>query len=199
MFSGIISDIGTIKTTQNIKDSRRFCIACKYNESQLTLGASVACSGICLTVTDIEKTNDGLCFNVDVSQETLSITTANTWQQGDEINLELSLKIGDELGGHFVSGHVDGLAEITSIQEIGAMWQIELKTEPHLMRLIAKKGSITIDGVSLTVNEVKADQFSLMLIPYSLQNTIFKNRNVGETCNLEIDMLMRYIAHLQKG
>ncbi len=198
MFSGIITNIGIIKSVEESEQARRFCIACDYDAKDLQLGASVACNGICLTVTDLQTCDDKLCFCVDVSKETLSLTLASEWQCEDEINLELSLKIGDEIGGHFVSGHVDGLAEITSLNEIGEMWELTLKAPKDIIRLIAKKGSIAIDGISLTVNEVTHDSFTLMIIPYTLQNTGLKHKNIGDKCSIEIDMLMRYVARLKE-
>ncbi len=199
MFSGIITDIGTITKIEETEESRRFCIACNYDAKDLQLGASIACNGICLTVTDIQNQNGKACFCVDVSKETLSVTLASQWQTAQDINLELSLRIGDEIGGHFVSGHVDGLAEIVSLKEIGEMWELSLSTSKDLIKLIAKKGSIAIDGISLTVNEVTADSFAVMIIPYTLQNTVLKNKKVGDKCSIEIDMLMRYVARLQEG
>ncbi len=191
MFTGIITDIGTIKSIHKTGDTR-LQIATSYNLDSVDIGASIACSGVCLTV--VEK-SDG-CFIVDVSDETISCTTAANWVESTQLNLERALKMGDELGGHLVSGHVDGTAKVISITKVGDSHEIIFVAPDDLKYFIAAKGSVTLDGISLTVNKVDDNHFTINVIPHTWQHTTFNLLKVGSAVNLEIDMLARYVARL---
>ncbi|HQT64468.1 MAG: riboflavin synthase [Acidocella sp. 20-57-95] len=201
MFTGLISGVGTVREVLPIGQGRdaRFVIAVP-NDGEwaaiggVKLGASIACSGCCLTV--IERGDDW--FAVEVSAESLSLTTLGGWKAGSKINLERSLKLGDELGGHLVSGHVDGLATVTAmVPENGSTrWRFELPAA--LAKFVAPKGSIAINGVSLTVNEVDGTQFGVNIIPHTALHTNFSSLAVGDQVNIEIDMLARYVARLRE-
>jgi riboflavin synthase len=191
MFTGIITDIGTVRHVERAGDSR-FEITTAYDLSTVDMGASIACNGCCLTL--IEKGPDW--FAVQVSAETLSKTTLGGWGQGTRINLERALKIGDELGGHIVSGHVDGLGEIVSIKPEGDSKRFRFRVAPALARFIAPKGSVAIDGTSLTVNEVEGDVFGINIIPHTQAVTTWGTMIEGQRVNIEIDMLARYVARL---
>ncbi len=189
MFTGIITDIGTITACK----AGRFTIGCHYEAQTIDLGASIACDGCCLTVIETKQTSQSACeFTVDVSQETLNVTTLSTWQPGQKINLERALKMGDEFGGHIVSGHVDGCATITQKEPIENSTRYELKCPTDLKVFIAPKGSVTLGGVSLTVNQVKDDHFSVMIIPHTLSQTCWQFAGIGSKLNLEVDLLARY-------
>ena len=198
MFTGIISDIGRLRRIVPGTDTR-LEIETKFEPEGIALGASIACSGICLTV--IEKGRDAgqAWFAVQASQETLARTTLGRWRVDHRINLERALKAGDELGGHLVSGHVDGVGEIVSRTAVGGgngSVEFILRAPAPLLPFIAAKGSIALDGVSLTVNTVESDRFSINLIPHSLQETTFGQAQAGQPINLEIDMLARYVARI---
>jgi riboflavin synthase len=201
MFTGLITGVGTVRSVNPIGQGRdaRFTIAVPDNESwsgiaTVKLGASIACSGCCLTV--IERGADS--FSVEVSAESLSLTTLGAWKPGTKINLEGSLRLGDEMGGHLVSGHVDGMAEVLSaIPENGSTrWRFRLP--PSLAKFVAPKGSIAVNGVSLTVNEVEGDVFGVNIIPHTGEKTDFSTLSVGDKVNIEIDMLARYVARLKE-
>jgi riboflavin synthase len=189
MFTGIITGIGHIDSIVDAGD-RNFRICCNWDCTQIDIGASIACSGVCLTVVE----RDANSFDVTASAETLAVTTAGTWLVGDQINLERSLKLGDELGGHIVSGHVDGLAEIRSIESCGDSHVVWLQAPSTFARFIAAKGSVTLDGVSLTVNAVDGCLFSINIIPHTWSETGWAKVFVGKKMNMEIDMLARYVA-----
>jgi riboflavin synthase len=199
MFTGLITGIGTVRDILPIGEGRdaRFVIATPDNEvwrtPDIKLGASIACSGCCLTVVDFGAD----WFAVEVSAESLSLTNLGFWVPGSEINLEKSLRLGDELGGHLVSGHVDGLADILSAtpENGSTRWQFHLPDE--LAPFVARKGSIAVNGVSLTVNEVQGSIFGVNIIPHTTENTNFSTLNLGDKVNIEIDMLARYVARLQ--
>lgn len=191
MFTGIVTGIGYIDTIEDTGD-RTFCIGCDWDCSLIDIGASIACSGVCLTVVARHANS----FDVTASAETLALTTAGGWSVGDQVNLERALKLGDELGGHIVSGHVDGLAEITSIENIGDSHVVWLRAPSDFARFIAAKGSIALDGVSLTVNVVEGCSFSTNIIPHTWSVTGWANAVVGQKMNMEIDMLARYVARL---
>lgn len=199
MFTGIISDIGRLRRIVP-GDDTRLEIATAFDPDGIALGASIACSGICLTV--IEKRRDGAqsWFAVQASQETLACTTLGGWRVDRRINLERALRAGDELGGHLVSGHVDGVGQIVSRVAVGddktGSTEFFIRPPAALMPLIAAKGSIALDGVSLTVNRVAGDGFCVNLIPHSLQETTFGEARVGDSINVEIDMLARYVARI---
>lgn len=189
MFTGIITDIGTVVATESNGDLR-LEIETSYDLSTIDIGASIAHSGVCLTV--VKK--GGRRFSVDVSDETVSCTNVGEWVVGTRVNLERALCFGDELGGHLVSGHVDGLAEVKNITDIGGSHEIIFKVPDALKYFIAAKGSVTLDGVSLTVNEVDDNLFSVNIIPHTWENTTFNKLLAGSKVNLEIDTLARYVA-----
>jgi riboflavin synthase len=191
MFTGIVTGIGEVVRVEKRGDTR-FEIATQYDLAAVEVGASIACSGCCLTV--VAKTPH--TFSVDVSAETLSKTTLSTWKQGTPINLERALRMGDELGGHVVSGHVDGVGEIVSIVPEGDSKRFRLRIAPDLARFIAPKGSVTLDGTSLTVNEVDGCDFGVNIIPHTQAVTTWGQARPGGRVNVEIDMLARYVARL---
>jgi riboflavin synthase len=194
MFTGIITDIGTVAG----RDGGRFSIASRYNAASIAVGASICCDGVCLTVTSVAPDGAGSCFTVDVSNETLSKSSLNAWQPGEKINLERALRAGDELGGHIVSGHVDGLATIVDIRPDGECQRFLFEAPAHLAPYIAPKGSVALDGTSLTVNEVAGSRFGVNLIPHSLTVTTWGRKRVGQPINLEVDMFARYVARLME-
>jgi riboflavin synthase len=198
MFTGIVTDIGTIaKVTQS--GDTRFDVLTAYDTDTIDLGASISHSGVCLTVIEKGKGADGDWFAVEASKETLDVTSAGKWQEGTKLNLERALKMGDELGGHIVTGHVDGLAEITAITPEGDSQRYAFKTKSALMPFIAPKGSVTLDGTSLTVNEVDGLTFGVNLIPHTQEVTTWGLSKVGDIVNLEIDVLARYVARLKQA
>jgi riboflavin synthase len=190
MFTGIITNTAKIAKIEQRKD-RRFVFDTGVNLIDLEIGGSVACSGVCLTAVEIGDHT----FSADVSNETLSVTTLNSWKVGTNINIERALRGMDELGGHLVSGHVDGIAEINSIELDGGSTRFELKTPHNLSKFIAEKGSICVDGVSLTVNKVNDQIFSINIIPHTLNNTIFEFYELNDFVNIEIDLIARYVAN----
>jgi len=193
MFTGIITDIGKVQA----RDGGRFKIACAYPADGIAIGASIACDGCCLTVTDVAAGPEGgAVFSVDVSAETLSHTTLGYWQPGRRVNLERSLRSGDELSGHIVSGHIDAVARIVLTTQDGVSTRFEIEAPPEFASFIAPKGSIALDGASLTVNEVSGVRFGVNLIPHSLAVTTWGEKRAGDLLNLEIDMLARYVARL---
>lgn len=207
MFTGIVSDCGTIASVSSHGSSlKRLRINASYDAETIALGASIACAGVCLTVVAFGARPEGGCwFEVDAAAETLALTTVGQWTTGKRINLERALKIGDELGGHLVSGHVDGLAKIIAREEVtageagsgwGATKRFVLSVPQALSKFIAVKGSVALDGTSLTINTVEQDQFSVLLIPHTLQVTTWGNAKAGDLVNLEVDQMARYAARL---
>ncbi|PZU75224.1 riboflavin synthase [Brevundimonas sp.] len=194
MFTGIVTDIGRVRDVRATERDRRYEIETAWDTAGIDLGASISHAGCCLTVT--EK-GDGW-FAVEVSNETLSKTTLGAWSAGDGVNLERAARLGDEMGGHVVSGHVDGLGRIVSITPEGGSHRIAVEAPAPLHRYIAAKGSITVDGVSLTVNAVEGQVFWLNIIPHTWQVTTLGGLKVGDPVNLEIDMLARYLARWQE-
>ncbi len=193
MFTGIISDIGEVVA----RDPGRFVIACNYSAESIAIGASIACAGCCLTVTQIRVHNDGrTAIAVDVSPETLAVTTLDIWRTGTRMNLERSMKLGDELGGHMVAGHVDGLAKIVSVRADGEHTRFTFEVAPDLARFVARKGSVALDGTSLTVNEVSGSTFGVNLIPHTLAVTTWGTARHGDDVNFEVDLMARYVARL---
>jgi riboflavin synthase len=197
MFTGIITDIGTVVAVHG----GRYTIRTRYDAASIALGASIACDGCCLTVTTLTPEADGAIFTVDVSNESLAKTTLGSWAPGHPINLERALKVGDELGGHIVSGHVDGVATIVSIRTDDDSQRFTLDVPADLARFISPKGSVALDGTSLTVNEVTdhpngTTTFGVNLIPHTLTETTWGRKRSGDRVNLEIDMLARYMARL---
>lgn len=196
MFTGIISSIGTIESTEAQGDLR-VKIMCDYKPDSLAPGASVAVNGVCLTVVNKGFLASGKTyFTATVSQETLSRTVPGTWEKGFKVNLEQALKVGDSLSGHMVTGHVDGLGNIVAITPAGDSYIIELELPENLTRYVAEKGSITLDGVSLTVNQVKGNRIWLNIIPHTWGATTLGERKAGDRVNIEIDTIARYVARL---
>lgn len=191
MFTGIITDIGVVRRIQPDGDPR-YEIATRYDTAGIAIGASIACSGACLTV--IEKSADS--FTMQVSAETLSLTTVSQWRVGTRINLERALKVGDELGGHIVSGHVDGVGRIVARHPENASERYVIEVPADLAPLIARKGSVAIEGISLTVNEVDGNRFGVNIIPHTQKETTLGGLVAGDPVNIEVDMLARYVARL---
>lgn len=199
MFTGIVTDIGEVAESRGEGDIRRLSILCSYPASGIALGASIACSGVCLTATSVRDEGGRTRFDVDLGAETRALTTAEGWRPGTRINLERSLKLGNELGGHIVSGHVDGLSRIVERDDLGHSTRFGVEAPGHLARFIAPKGSVALDGTSLTVNHVAGTRFDVLLIPHTLAATTWGERQVGDGVNLEIDMLARYVARLSES
>lgn len=192
MFTGIISDIGTVKDiSRNDGEDTCFVIATAYDTASIDIGASICCSGACMTV--IETLDDA--FAVEVSDESLSCTTLKDWQQGTRLNLERSLKVGDELGGHFVTGHVDAVAKVLAIKPLEGSHTVAFEIPEGFERYIVAKGSVTINGVALTVNEASNHSFEVNIIPHTWQHTTFSMLKVGDLVNFEIEMLARYVLN----
>ena len=198
MFTGIVTDIGQVRAVE-MRGDKRFVIGCAYPAASIAMGASIACSGICLTVTDKGTDDQGNWFAVDASAETCSLTTAAGWEAGTRLNLERALKVGDELGGHIVTGHVDGVGHLIESHQDGDSWRYTFEAPPALSRFIAGKGSITVDGVSLTVNTVDGHRFGINLIPHTQSETTLGGLAAGHAVNLEIDVLARYVARLDEA
>ncbi len=199
MFTGIISDIGTVRAISPLDAGIRVRIGSRYDPATIAVGASIACSGACLTVIEAGRDDAGGYFDVEASSETLARTTLADWALGSKVNLERALKAGDELGGHIVNGHVDGVARIVSRREEGDMAHFELEAPPALGRYIAEKGSVALDGTSLTVNAVDGNRFAVMLIPHSLAVTTWGSRRAGDSVNLEVDLFARYLDRLSQS
>ena len=199
MFTGIVTDIGEVQAvTARAGNLSRVEIACGFDAASIALGASISCSGICLTVVDVKSAGGHTVFAVDAAAETLRVTNAGRWRSGAKINLERSLRAGDELGGHIVSGHVDGLAEIVSREDMTNQARFVLRAPKELSRFVAPKGSVTLDGVSLTVNDVSGEEFSVHIIPHTLSITTLGAAAKGVKLNLEIDVMARYAARLME-
>ena len=195
MFTGIVSDLGTMVESKG----GRFAIACGYKHKSLEEGASLACDGCCLTLIDVEKAKKGAIVAVEASNETLARTTLFSWREGRRINLERPLTLGDEFGGHIVTGHVDAAAMILTRTPDGDSTRFVVEAPPGLARFIAAKGSVALDGVSLTVNEVEDDRFSVLIIPHTLKVTTFGVLCAGARLNLEVDLMARYAARLSES
>ena len=200
MFTGIITDIGEIVSLEPKAKGQlhRLRIACRYDRATIADGASIACNGVCLTVVASGVDSGKTWFDVDAGAETLRMTTANNWAKGQKLNLERALKIGDELGGHIVAGHVDGIANIVVRDDLREMAKFDLRAPRDLAKFIAAKGSVTLDGVSLTVNTAVGDVFSVTIIPHTLHVTTLGEWRAGREINLEIDLMARYAARLSE-
>ena len=194
MFTGIISDIGEVTA----RAGGRFAVRCGYDPASIALGASIACDGACLTAVKVVSAANGCMFEVDVSNETLARTTLAGWDVGTRLNLERALKAGDELGGHLVSGHVDGVATLADVRPDGESRRLTLEVPAELARYVAAKGSVALDGISLTVNEVTATRFGVNVIPHTLTHTTLGAKKPGDRLNLEADLLARYVARLME-
>ena len=198
MFTGIVSDIGTVVRLEDRGDLRAR-IRCGYPAAGIALGASIACDGVCLTVVDRGPDGEGAWFDVDVSAETVARTNIRAgggWGPGTRINLERALRLGDELGGHIVSGHVDGLAEVASVEDEGDSVRVFFEAPERLARFVAPKGSVALNGTSLTVNEVDGRRFGVNIIPHTRTHTTWGEVRPGDLVNIEIDTLARYVARL---
>ncbi len=197
MFTGIVTDIGHVIEVAERPAGRRFRIACGYDVRDIVPGASIACAGPCLTVVATGRGESW--FDVEVSPETLARTTLGAWRAGARVNLERALRLGDELGGHLVTGHIDGVAEILERRDLSDMARYMIRAPRSLAPYIAAKGSVALDGVSLTVNDVEGACFGVMLIPHTLQVTTWGERRAGDAVNLEVDLMARYVARLREG
>jgi riboflavin synthase len=198
MFTGIITDVGRVRALERRGDLRAR-IGTAYDADGIDIGASIACDGVCLTVVDSGVDSDGSWFDVDVSGETVSKTTLDGWTEGRAINLERALRVGDELGGHIVSGHVDGVARIVSVRDEGDSRRFVFEAPAALARFVAPKGSVALDGTSLTVNEVEGARFGVNIIPHTQEVTTWGCAAEGDRVNLEIDTLARYVARLAEA
>ena len=197
MFTGIISDLGEVRSVKpQCSNLHRITIACSYPRAEIVQGASIACSGVCLTVVDAGEEKGRSWFAVDAADETLQVTTVRRWHEGTRVNLERPLKFGDELGGHLVAGHVDGLATVAGREDMKEMARFVLRAPAKVARFVAAKGSVAIDGVSVTVNAVEGDTFSVLIIPHTLRVTTLGELHKGDDVNLEVDTMARYAARL---
>ena len=196
MFTGIVSDVGEVERVDAGAKLNHLRIACSYPAETIVPGASIACGGPCLTVVACGDSGDRRWFEADVGAETLARTSARHWRRGTRLNLEQPLRLGAELGGHIVTGHVDAVAEIAAIADFDGMRRIDVKAPHDLARFIAEKGSVALDGTSLTVNCVEANIFSVLLIPHTLRATTWGERRQGDEINLEVDLMARYAARL---
>jgi riboflavin synthase len=192
MFTGIIADIGEFL----LRRGGRFALRCGFAVDSVPLGASICCDGACLTVTKVERADAGSRFHVDVSAETLKRTTLGEWRPGRRVNLERALRVGDELGGHIVTGHVDGFARIIEMRPDGTSLRMTIEAPGALAPFVAAKGSVALDGVSLTVNEVEGRRFAINIIPHTLTHTAFGDKKPTDRVNLEVDLFARYVARL---
>jgi len=198
MFTGIVTAKGNVRAVSGNTD-RRFSIESRYDPATIEIGASISHAGVCLTVVEVTKAPSGGLHVVEVSPETLDRTTLGGWTIGSAVNLERALKMGDELGGHLVTGHVDGLGDIVGRNEEGGWLTLQVRAPKSLSKFIAEKGSVAVDGVSLTVNSVKDDIFSLMIIPHTAQATTIGELQIGAHVNLEVDLMARYAARLMQA
>lgn len=197
MFTGIVSDVGALVDISERNDVRRLSIACGYDAETIDIGGSIACNGVCMTVVArAARGSRRALFDVEAGPETLATSTVGDWTVGTPINLERPLKLGDELGGHLVSGHVDGVATIVRREDLGETTRFTFAAPHALARFIASKGSVTLDGTSLTVNDVDGDRFDCLIIPHTLKVTAWGGREPGERVNLEVDTIARYVARL---
>jgi riboflavin synthase len=197
MFTGVVTDMGEVRSVKPRADNlHRITIACSYPRGELIDGASIACSGVCMTIVGAGEEEGRAWFAVDAAAETLGLTTVGRWRHGSKVNLERPLKHGDELGGHLVAGHVDGLATVIAREDMTDMARLVFRAPPPLARFIAAKGSVALDGVSLTVNAVEGDTFSVLIIPHTLAVTTLATLHKDSDVNLEVDTMARYAARL---
>jgi riboflavin synthase len=196
MFTGIVTDLGTLLHLEGGAENLHLTLGTTYEERSIAIGASIACNGICLTVVEKGHYEHGNYFQVDASPHTQAVTTLGRWQVGQPINLERALKLGDELGGHMVTGHVDGLATVMSVKQAGDSVSYVLEAPAALIPFIAPKGSVTLDGVSLTVTDVKGTFFGITIIPHTLAATTWHAVREGDLMNLEIDLIARYVKRM---
>ena len=194
MFTGIISDVGEVAA----REGGRYTIRTRHPAASIAIGCSIACDGCCLTVTSVKPDGSGSLFAVDVSNETCSKTTLGAWTPGRPVNLERALTAGDEMGGHVVTGHIDGLARIVEMVADGESRRLSFEVPEHLARYVAPKGSVALDGTSLTVNEVSGTRFGVNLIPHTLTVTTWGSKKPGDSINFEVDLFARYVARLME-
>ncbi|HKH33360.1 MAG TPA: riboflavin synthase [Beijerinckiaceae bacterium] len=206
MFTGLVTDVGRVAAVEDSRRLRRIRIEATYDPASIALGASIACGGPCLTAVAVGPRDGGCSFDVDAAAETLERTTAGAWSVGTRVNLERPLKVGDELGGHLVTGHIDGIAEILSREAITARddpWgpsaRFDIRVPRRLAAFVAEKGSVSLDGTSLTVNSVEGDVFSVLIIPHTLAKTTWGERKLGDRLNIEVDLMARYAARLAEA
>lgn len=199
MFTGLVSDVGEVISVVARGALSRIRIACAYPHHSIALGASIACSGACLTAVASGRVGNRSWFDVDAAAETLALTTVGSWERGSRVNLERSLKIGDELGGHLVSGHVDGMAKLLSRRDFDGMAHFEIEAPADIARFVARKGSVALDGVSLTVNAVEGNRFAVLIIPHTLAVTTWGEVKAGDRLNIEADVMARYAARLMEA
>jgi riboflavin synthase len=200
MFTGIVTDVGEVLAVKpHAENLHRIKIACRYPRASLIDGASIACSGACLTIVGAGEDEGRTWFAVDAAAETLSVTTVGEWRHGSRVNLERPLRVGDELGGHIVSGHVDGVAILEQRDDTSGMSRMSFRAPAELARFIAVKGSVTLDGVSLTVNTVDGNGFAVLIIPHTLEVTTLGTLRAGQKVNLEVDNMARYAARLTEA
>jgi riboflavin synthase len=197
MFTGIVTDVGEVVAVEpRAEGLRRLKVACSYAVESIAIGASISHSGVCLTVVETAKLGNRTAVSVDTAAETLRLTTAGDWKTGTRLNLERAMKVGDELGGHIVAGHADGIATILSREDLPDMARFTLRAPRELAKFIASKGSITLDGVSLTVNTVDQERFTVLIIPHTLSVTTLHGWQEGADVNIEVDLMARYAARL---
>jgi riboflavin synthase len=199
LFTGIVSDVGTLSSVKGRSDLKRLRIACRYPARSLSVGASIAVDGICFTIVAKGKKGKGNWFEVEAGAETISRTTVGRWAAGRKLNLERSLKLGEELGGHLVGGHIDGIAKVAAREDLGGMLRLRFSVPPELARFIAFKGSVALDGISLTAVEIAGAEFSVFVIPHTLAVTHWKTLRPGDGVNLEVDLVARYLARLAEA
>ena len=199
MFTGIVSDIGEVIEAKREGERMRLAVACAYPAASIATGASICHGGVCLTATEARTAGGRTLIASDVGAETLKVSTLGGWRVGTRVNLERSLKVGDELGGHMVSGHVDGMAEILSRRDFEGMAHFRFRAPHELAKFIAVKGSVALDGTSLTVNAVEDDAFEVLLIPHTLAVTTWGERRAGDRVNIEVDQMARYAARLMEA
>ena len=198
MFTGLVSDVGEVLSVEPRGGLKRLRVACAYDPATIQLGASIAHNGVCMTVVDFGAHDKGAWYDIDAAAETLAVTTAGEWRAGTKLNLERALKIGDELGGHLVSGHVDGVAKLRERKDFDGMAHFDIVAPHALAKFIAEKGSVALDGTSLTVNKVDGDAFAILLIPHTLAVTTWGARKAGDDINIEVDVMARYAARLSE-
>lgn len=199
MFTGIVTDVGeVIAVRPRAEGLHRLKIACHYPRASIAEGASIACSGVCLTVVGTGEEEGRTWFAADAAAETLRITTVGGWRHGTRVNLERALRVGEELGGHIVQGHADGTAELIAREDFPGMARLTLRVPRDLARFIAPKGAVALDGISLTVNEVGDDTFSVFIIPHTLAVTTLGQVAAGDRLNIEVDVMARYAARLMQ-
>jgi riboflavin synthase len=196
MFTGIVTAVGRVRAAETMDGLMRLAVSSPYAAAEIAVGASICHAGVCLTVTAVQPDEEGSLHTADVAAESLAKTTLGGLRVGDRVNLERSLRMGDELGGHLVSGHVDGLGKVESVRPDGEGWRLRIRAPQSLSPLIASKGSIAVDGVSLTVNEVEGDVFGVLIIPHTWSATTLERLSPGAPVNLEADMFARYVQRI---